>query len=333
MTSYPQAPSHPSVSTRPVYVLSSAVELPARSRSVDRWARRCGLESRLRERLGAHGADRYFELGSCAELEAAIARALTKVLDAAGSNRPPPSHIVYAHCVPWSRSIDPANNCLRAIPRAYGAGDVPTVSITGRHCVSVYEAMRHVTYALAHNPEPATAVIVTGDFIPPEAERARDCSNVGVFSDAAGAVLLSNECGEFKVEAVETVCDLAYGEQMRAHTSAVRAIKETKLAFDRFGELVELLCEAACAPKESFASVAPHNLDEPMWQKIFAYMKLPPSRHSFMNFSRYGHLLCTDLIANLDIHRLDTRVGQRALSLMRGYGWNFGGLVLERTGA
>ncbi|WGS52280.1 hypothetical protein LFL96_29215 [Paraburkholderia sp. D15] len=275
------------------------------------------------EAIRAAGSCQFFRSMTLSVEELAV-EATRKVLREAGIEPADVGFLVFCSTVFESTALYPDIIASR-IADEVGCSHAKTFSVQHAYCVSPFVALQILKEYFDEHGQPAYGVVVCSDVIVETAEFLRPIGALGVHSDGAAAMLVTNHRPGFELLDTELFIDPARFQGQNDDGSIQHDVRYFMLLAKVLKTLLKR-CEV-----ESIDDIAlyPNNLSAPSWHKICQLLSIRPENVHLGEMPRVAHVFGADPFLNLASAGSATD-RKYALLVASGIAGAFGAALLRR---
>jgi 3-oxoacyl-[acyl-carrier-protein] synthase III len=207
------------------------------------------------------------------------------------------------------------------IARKTGCKNAKAFALQHLYCVSPLAAMKLLKAYFEHRKAPSQAIVVCADAIGGVTENLRAINTLGLHSDGAAAISITN--GQYKYELID-VSVFTDGSKHRGQNSD-GTILGGNMYFAMAAKMIRNIITVNGITKTSAIELFPNNLDINAWRSIGRILRIPEERIHFDRQS--GHVFGADPFINLKNADND-KAGYRILAAT-GIAGTFGAALLR----
>ncbi|GLU33368.1 hypothetical protein WKR88_24895 [Trinickia caryophylli] len=210
---------------------------------------------------------------------------------------------------------------------ADGAGCVhaKTFSVQHAYCVSPFVALQILKEYFGEREQPAYGVVVCADMIGKSAEYLRPIGVLGVHSDGAAAMLVTNRSPEFQLLDTEIFIDPA---RFQGRSDDGRIQHDVRY-FMLLAKVLKTLLNRCNVDSMDDVALFPNNLSAPSWRKIGQLLSIREENILLGEMPRVAHVFGADPFLNLASPACATD-RRYALLVASGIAGAFGAALMRR---
>lgn len=273
--------------------------------------------------IRAAGSRQFFRSVTQSVEELAV-DATRKVLQEAGIEPADVSLLVFCSTVFESTALYPDIVASR-IADEVGCTRAKTFSVQHAYCVSPFVALQILKEYFGELGQPAYGVIVCSDVIVATAEFLRPIGALGVHSDGAAAMLVTNQRPEYELLDTEIFIDPARFQGQNDDGSIQHDVRYFML----LAKVLKTLLKRCNIESIDDIALYPNNLSEPSWHRICQLLSIRPENIHLGEMPRVAHVFGADPFLNLAFAGPATD-RKYALLVASGIAGAFGAALLRR---
>lgn len=275
------------------------------------------------EAIRAAGSGRFFR-SVTRSVEDLASEATRKVLAEAGIDARQVAFLVFCSTVFESTALYPDIAATRIAEEA-GCVNARTFSVQHAYCVSPFVALQILKEYFRGAAQPSYGIVVCSDVIVSTAEFLRPIGNIGVHSDGAAALLVTNDRPKYALLDTEIYIDPARFQGQNDDGS----IQHDSRYFMLLAKVLKTLLKRCEVGAIDDIALFPNNLGAPSWHKICQLLAIRRENVHLGEMENVAHVFGADPFLNLaaSAERSDR---QYALLAASGIAGTFGAALMRR---
>jgi 3-oxoacyl-[acyl-carrier-protein] synthase III len=237
------------------------------------------------------GTSRYFRSKNQSPEQLAV-NAVGEVLQQSGIDPGAINYLIFTSTVFESTALYP-DLIAQRIARQTGCTSAKAFALQHVYCVSPLAALQLLRAYSNHREEPSLGIIVSSDAMGDVTESLRAIGSLGLHSDGAVAILVSNAQHQFELTDIDLYMD---GSRFRGQDSDGN-ILGGNLYFAMAAKLIRNIVRRNDISRDARIDLFANNLDINAWNSIGRILNIPEDRIHFDRHS--GHVFGADPFINL----------------------------------
>lgn len=275
------------------------------------------------EAIRAAGSRQFFRSMTLSVEELAVG-ATRKVMHDAGIDPADVGFLVFCSTVFESTALYPDIVASRIADEA-GCVNAKTFSVQHAYCVSPFVALQILKEYFGDREQPSYGVVVCSDVIVETAEFLRPIGALGVHSDGAAAMLVTNRRPAFELLDTEVFIDPARFQGQNDDGSIQHDVRYFML----LAKVLKTLLKRCDVESIDDIALYPNNLSVPSWHKICQLLSIREENVHLDEMPKVAHVFGADPFLNLAASAVSND-RPYALLVASGIAGAFGAALMRR---
>lgn len=273
--------------------------------------------------IRAAGSQQFYRSMTLSVEELAVG-ATRKVLRDAGVDPADVGFLVFCSTVFESTALYPDIIASRIADES-GCVNAKTFSVQHAYCVSPFVALQILKEYFSERGQPSYGIVVCSDVIVETAEFLRPIGALGVHSDGAAAMLVTNQRPEFELLDTEVFIDPARFQGQNGDGSIQHDVRYFML----LAKVLKTLLKRCDVESIDDIALYPNNLSAPSWHRISRLLSIREENVHLTEMSKAAHVFGADPFLNLAACASSTD-RRYALLVASGIAGAFGAALMRR---